>query len=152
MMRRSTVVRVRPEDGTGLSVTLAVPGYRAFAFTATALRVPTATGELLIEAGHPSCVIPLDIGPFTVDAGARTWLAALHGGELRVADDEIDIVAATIEFADRIDVDRARAAQADAAHRLEHDRDDRAALLALRRANVRLAVAARVHPSPGARR
>lgn len=132
-----------------MSVTLEVPGYRSFAFAATALRVPTEDGELLIEAGHRACVTALDIGPLTVHVGARTWLAALHGGELRVADDEVEIVAAAIEFADRVDVERARAARGEAAHLVEQDRDDRAALLALRRANVRLAVAARVHPTSG---
>ncbi|WP_162240322.1 F0F1 ATP synthase subunit epsilon [Nocardia arizonensis] len=130
-------------------MTLRVPGYRDFAFAATALRVPVDDGELLIEPGGGDFRADLDIGPLTVHAGSRDWLAAVHGGHLRVRNDVIDIDAVAIEFADRIDVRRARAAQGDAAERLREDRGDDDALSALRRANLRLAVAARVRPVAG---
>ncbi|MFI6169424.1 hypothetical protein ACIBCN_21770 [Nocardia sp. NPDC051052] len=60
-------------------------------------------------------------------------------------DDEVRLLADALEFADRIDVTRARAAQSDAAQRLTTDRENAAARAALQRANLRLAVATRIH-------
>ncbi|WP_216908476.1 F0F1 ATP synthase subunit epsilon [Nocardia noduli] len=127
-----------------LAVTLSVPGYRDFTVGVSAVLAPTVHGEYLIEPGHEPCAIALEHGALTLRADDRTWLAAVHTGTLSAQDDELRITADRIEFADRIDVERARWAQADAAERLRHDHGDADAHAALRRANLRLAVAARV--------
>lgn len=148
-MRRKSGPEVRQLSSGTLTVTLWVPGYHEFVFSADSIHVPTADGARVIEPGHRRLDITVDVGVLTVRAGAKEWLAALHGGRLRADDDQVRLVAETLEFAERIDVGRARAAQADAAQRLESDRADTEAHAALRRANLRLAVAARVHPDPG---
>ncbi|AFU01063.1 F0F1 ATP synthase subunit epsilon [Nocardia brasiliensis] len=144
-MQRSSGRDPRLRTARGLAVVLEVPGYREFVFSADRVRVPTVDGVQVLEPGHDRMDVALDIGVLTVRAGAREWLAALHGGELRAVDDEIRLTAQGLEFAERIDVVRARTAQTDAAQRLTDDRSDDAARAALQRANVRLAVAARVH-------
>lgn len=145
-MRRDAGPGVRLRPSKTLAVTLSVPGYREFAFGAEAVAVPALHGEHVIEPSHPQQEITLGIGVLTVRAGGRQWLAALHGGTAWVRDGEVHLLANALEFADRIDVTRARAAQADAAQRLTSNRDDADARAALQRANLRLAVAARVHP------
>ncbi|MFI6044732.1 hypothetical protein ACIA8C_24100 [Nocardia sp. NPDC051321] len=144
-MRRDAGPKVRLRTSATLAVTLSVPGYREFAFGAEAVHVPAFDGAHLIEPGHHQLEMPLGIGVLTVRAGGRQWLAALHGGTVRVRDDEVRLMADALEFADRIDVTRARAAQSDAAQRLTTDRENADARAALQRANLRLAVAARVH-------
>ncbi|MGW4365522.1 hypothetical protein ACWEKT_07745 [Nocardia takedensis] len=148
-MRRASGAAERV--GATMAVTLRVPGYREFAFLATAVRVPTTEGESLLEPGGPDLRADLDVGVLTICSGSRGWPAAVHGGWVEATDDAVRVYADAIEFADRIDVSRARQAQADAAEKLRHDRDDTAAYDALRRANVRMAVAALAHPGPGAR-
>ncbi|WP_433662547.1 hypothetical protein ACQPW1_10550 [Nocardia sp. CA-128927] len=123
-----------------------MPGYREFVFGAEAVHVPALDGEYVIRPGHHHLEITLGVEVLTVRAGGREWLAALHGGTVRIRDDEVRLLADTVEFAGRIDVTRARVAQSDAAQRLTSDRDDADARAALQRANLRLAVAARVHP------
>ncbi|QIS03344.1 hypothetical protein F5X71_14355 [Nocardia brasiliensis] len=142
-MQRSSARDAKVRAARGLAVVLAVPGYREFVFRADRVRVPTVDGVQVLEPGHDRVDATLDIGVLTVRAGTREWLAALHGGELRAADDEIRLTAQGLEFAERIDVARARTAQTDAAQRLTDDRRDTEARAALQRANVRLAVAAR---------
>ncbi|KAA8888524.1 F0F1 ATP synthase subunit epsilon [Nocardia colli] len=145
-MRRDAGPGVQVRTSAPLAVTLAVPGYREFAFGAEYVDVPALDGAHVIEPGHHRLEAPLGIGVLTVRAGGRQWLAALHGGVVRVRDDEVRLLAEALEFADRIDVTRAKAAQSDAAQRLTNNHADSGARAALRRANLRLAVAARVHP------
>lgn len=145
-MRRDACPDVRLRTSKTLAIALAVPGYREFVFGAEAIHIPGLDGEYVIEPGQPPLEIELGIGVLTVRTGGREWLAALHGGSARVRDDEVRLLANAVEFAGRIEVTRARAAQSDAAQRLTGDREDADARTALQRANLRLAVAARVHP------
>ncbi|MET7768781.1 hypothetical protein [Nocardia sp. NPDC005366] len=133
----------RPER---LAVTLSVAGYRDFTVGVSAVLAPTSHGEYLIEPGHDPFEIAMEMGALTLRSEDRTWLAAVHNGTLSAEDDHLRITADRLEFADRIDVDRARSAQAEAAERLTRDRGDADAHAALRRANLRLAVAARMRP------
>ncbi|MFC9438730.1 hypothetical protein [Nocardia sp. NPDC057030] len=145
-MQRDAGPGVRSRSAKTLAVALSVPGYREFVFGAQAVHLPALDGEYVIEPGHQELETALDIGVLTVRARGRQWLAALHGGTVRVRDDEVRLQAHALEFADRIDVTRARAAQSDAAQRLTNNREDTDARAALQRANLRLAVAARIHP------
>jgi F-type H+-transporting ATPase subunit epsilon len=64
--------------------------------------------------------------------------AAVHGGFLSIADDEVMILAESAELAKEIDVDRARRALEEARRSVEGDED---ALGAAERAQTRLRVA-----------
>ncbi|MEX2293628.1 MAG: ATP synthase F1 subunit epsilon [Acidimicrobiales bacterium] len=98
-------------------------------------------GEIAFLTGHAPFVGALDIGKVTVrpDEGPDE-LVAVHGGFVEVSHDRVTILSDVAEVASQIDVVRAQAAadRAETALRVENDAEAEAAL---RRAQVRLAVA-----------
>ena len=98
-------------------------------------------GDIAFLTGHAPFVGALDIGTVTIHlADGPDELVAVHGGFVEVSHDRVTILSDVAELASQIDVERARHAQerAETALRVEHDAEAEAAL---RRANVRLAVA-----------
>jgi F-type H+-transporting ATPase subunit epsilon len=98
-------------------------------------------GEIAFLTGHAPFVGALDIGTVTVrPASGADELVAVHGGFVEVSNNRVTILSDVAEIASQIDVERARRAaeRAEAALRGENDVEAEAAL---RRANVRLAVA-----------
>ncbi len=79
-------------DGEGLRVTL-----------------PTINGPVTILPRHINYVTGLGMGPckLVTEDGAR--LAACIGGMLAVTDNKVKVVATTFEWAEDVDVDRAKA-------------------------------------------
>jgi F-type H+-transporting ATPase subunit epsilon len=73
------------------------------------------------------------------DGGRDTF--AVHRGFVQVAGTKISILSDVSEAAGDIDVERARVAKAGAESALSADKDDREAVGALARADVRLTVA-----------
>ncbi len=106
---------------------------------ATQVLTRTTEGELGILPGH----IPLlgqlaDGGVVRIDTdGGEQLVAAVHGGFLSVTDKGVSILAELAEFADEIDVDRARRAL-DNSDLASEDPDERQAAL---RATSRLRAA-----------
>lgn len=98
-------------------------------------------GDIAFLTGHSPFVGALGIGKVTVrpEQGADE-LVAVHGGFVEVSQDRVTILSDVAEVASQIDVERARRARdrAEAALRQRHDVEVEAAL---RRAEVRLAVA-----------
>ncbi len=109
------------------------------------LLVPTISGQVAILARHINYVTPLGMGPAKVvtEAGARH--AACIGGMVAVTGDETKVVATTFEWADQIDVARAKASLEKAEALLSQpDLDPHARQVAqarMKRAQVRLSVA-----------
>ena len=98
-------------------------------------------GEIAFLTGHAPFVGALDIGTVKVHpAEGPDELIAVHGGFVEVSHDRVTILSDVAELASQIDVTRARAAadRAEAALRTEADAEAEAAL---RRAQVRIAVA-----------
>jgi F-type H+-transporting ATPase subunit epsilon len=98
-------------------------------------------GDIAFLTGHAPFVGALDIGKVTIrPADGPDELVAVHGGFVEVSNDRVTILSDVAEVASQIDVNRARAAaeRAEAALRTDTDVEAEAAL---RRANVRLAVA-----------
>ncbi len=98
-------------------------------------------GDIAFLTGHAPFVGALDIGKVTIrPADGPDELVAVHGGFVEVSNDRVTILSDVAEVASQIDINRARAAaeRAEAALRTETDAETEAAL---RRANVRLAVA-----------
>jgi F-type H+-transporting ATPase subunit epsilon len=97
-------------------------------------------GEIAFLTGHAPFVGSLDIGTVRVhtEEGANEVIA-VHGGFVEVSHDRVTVLSEVAEVASQIDVERARAAQERAEHRLrvEHDAEVEAAL---RRARVRVEV------------
>lgn len=104
-------------------------------------------GDIAFLTGHVPFVGALDIGKVTIrPAEGADELVAVHGGFVEVSHDRVTILSDVAEVASQIDVNRAMRAQerAEAALRTETDASAEAAL---RRAQVRLAVAG---PQPAA--
>ncbi len=114
---------------------------------AEAVSVRATTGDVTILAHHADYVAALGMGAaFVVTEGQKRWAAAM-GGMLAATGGSVRLIATTFEWADEIDVDRARAALEKAQAQLERPElsgEERAALTAaMRRAQVRLGVAAK---------
>ncbi len=110
------------------------------------LIVRTTTGDVGILAQHINFVAPLGMGQAVVvsEDGSRR-VAACIGGMVSVINGQVDLVATTFEWADKIDVDRAERSY-DRADKIlkdstSSDTDIKMAEARLRRALVRKSVA-----------
>ena len=72
------------------------------------LIVRTTTGDVCLLARHINAVFPLGMGQAVVEFDGRRRSAACIGGMLSMVDGEATLVPTTFEWADQIDVDRAR--------------------------------------------
>ncbi len=73
------------------------------------LTVRTVDGDVGILAGHVDMVTALGMGRAVVETGNGQQEAACIGGILSVSKDLVSLVATTFEWAQDIDVDRAKA-------------------------------------------
>jgi len=99
-------------------------------------------GDIAFQLGHVPFIGVLAVWSVDVirpEGGRDTF--AVHRGFVQVAGTKISILSDVSESAGDIDVERARAAKADAESALSADKDDEAAAADLARADIRLAVA-----------
>ncbi|MFW6205194.1 MAG: F0F1 ATP synthase subunit epsilon [Actinomycetota bacterium] len=119
-----------------LNVELVVPDRRVWSGPAEMVVARTAEGDIGILPGHEPVLGLLVSGQVSVhQADGDVLTAAVHGGFLSVADDNVSILAEVAELAEEIDVQRAEAALRREAEREEEVEEAR------RRAEVRLRVA-----------
>ena len=108
------------------------------------LIVRSTTGDLAIMAHHINYVTPLGMGKATVIANGKRREAACIGGMLAMINNEANLIATTFEWADEIDLDRAKRAKEAAEARIAAAKDDDKELLLakakLHRALVRIGV------------
>jgi F-type H+-transporting ATPase subunit epsilon len=124
-----------------LRVDLVSPERILFSGEAEMVIARTAGGDIAFLAGHAPFLGALGIGAVRIQkVGGGEEQAAVHGGFVEVKDDRVIILSDVAELKSQIDVERARRA-ADEAERRARSEDDAEAEAALRRANVRLAVA-----------
>ena len=108
------------------------------------LVVRTSEGDIGILPGHTPLVTPLGIGPMRVfmpDGQVR--FAAIANGFLKASPQQTTLVAVTCEWAEEIDVDRARRAKEDAEEKLraaQSQREHDLAELRLKKAINRLQI------------
>jgi F-type H+-transporting ATPase subunit epsilon len=108
------------------------------------VQIPGKAGYLEVLPGHAPLITELMIGEITYKHGGTIEHLAVAWGFAEVLPDKVTILAQTAERAQDIDVKRAQEAKARAEAalaRAEADLDFDATLFALRRAEVRLAVA-----------
>jgi F-type H+-transporting ATPase subunit epsilon len=118
------------------------------------VQLPGKNGELGILPGHAPLITELQIGEISYRVGTVTQYLAVAWGFAEVLPEKVTILAAAAERAEDIDVKRAQEAKGRAEELLRQaaaDLDYDATLLALRRAEVRLAVAARAGQTTAAR-
>ena len=111
------------------------------------LIVRTTSGDLGILAGHINCVSPLGMGQATVVVEGERRYAACIGGMVSVMNNQVSLVATTFEWADQIDMARARASEERAKAVISDKKakpdDIRLAEARLKRALIRQSVAKR---------
>ena len=105
----------------------------------------TVGGDVCILAHHIDYAAPLAIGEARItDAEGNVRAAACSGGMLSVSGNDVRVIATTFEWADEIDLDRAKRAQEAAAARLEKlsvsDKEYAVVQAKLKRALVRMSV------------
>ena len=126
-----------------LHVELVSPERVVLTTTASMVLVRTTDGDIAFQPGHVPFVgvlLPERVRIYGTDG--TTQLIAVHSGFVEVASDRVAILSDVAELAGDIDTDRATAAAERARTALADDPDDAEAAGALRRAEVRLAVAA----------
>jgi F-type H+-transporting ATPase subunit epsilon len=110
------------------------------------VQIPGKAGYLEVLPGHAPLITELMIGEISYKHGGTTEHLSVAWGFAEVLPDKVTILAQTAERAQDIDVKRAQEAKARAEAalaRAEADLDFDATLFALKRAEVRLAVAAK---------
>ncbi len=123
---------------------IATPDGLIFDGNAEGILVRTDSGDVEIMAGHEDYFAILGTGRAKLTVGGSERIAASSGGFISVKRGECNMVATTFEFADEIDLNRARLAKENAERALERATSDREILLAkakLQRANCRIGVA-----------
>ncbi len=105
----------------------------------------TVNGDVCILPHHIDYAVPLAIGEARVtDAQGNTRLAACNNGMLSVHGKEVRVVAVTFEWADDIDLERARRAEESAKEMLDklqrEDAEFNVAEARLKRALTRIQV------------
>ena len=99
-------------------------------------------GDIAFLTGHVSFLGALDDWPLRVIQEDGQVTFAVHGGFVEVSNDRVTVLSDVAEQSNAVDVARAGAARENAEAALRADPDDTEAQAALRRATVRLEVAA----------
>ena len=127
-------------------LTIVTPDGVQFDGQAEALTVRTTTGDRGILAGHINCVAPLGLGLATVTVAGEKRRGACIGGMVTVLDGAVKLVPTTFEWADTIDVSRAKLSEQRAkdviSDKSSTNTDLRLAEARLKRALIRQRVAA----------
>ena len=132
--------------GETLQLQIVTPDKRLVDDNASQVQIPGKSGYLGILPGHAPLITELMIGEISYNQGGKTHRLAVSWGFVEVLPDKVTILADTAERAEDIDVKRAQEAKVkaeEALRRAAADLDFDATLFALRRAEVRLEVAAK---------
>lgn len=117
---------------------IVTPDGLAFDGMAESLLVRSGDGDVQILAGHVDYMASLGTGRAKLLVGGVLRTASCSGGFLTCSKNEVKLVAVTFEFADEIDVERAKRAKSRAEEALKNAKDDRE--IALARAKIQRAI------------
>jgi F-type H+-transporting ATPase subunit epsilon len=128
---------------SALYIDIVTPGGKVFSGEIKSCTAPGADGEFCILENHTALLSALGIGIIKMESAEGKKSLATSGGFLEVLDNRISVIVETAEWADQIDVARAKVAADRAKKRLEQkqDVDIARARAALTRALNRLKVA-----------
>ena len=107
------------------------------------LLVNTSEGTVEFLAGHIDYVTALGIGKIRIKENGKDRFASVSGGFVTVSQSEVKLVAITFEFAENIDIDRAKLVKQRATDVIATSKDSKAveiAKLKLQRALSRIKV------------
>ena len=97
---------------TTFHLQIVTPDGQCFDGQAERLLIPTIDGQVGILAHHINYLTGLGMGPAKVATEDGERWAACIGGMVAVTNGDVKVVATTFEWANEIDVERARASQA----------------------------------------
>ncbi len=126
------------------SLKVVTPDGTHFDGEAISLLVKTSSGDVEILSGHTEYFAALGTGKARLRTSLGDRLASSSGGFLSVTTKGVTLVATTFEFADEIDINRAKRAKERAEAAISNAQDKRASALAkakLSRALNRISVA-----------
>jgi F-type H+-transporting ATPase subunit epsilon len=131
---------------SALSVEIVTPAGITFQGDILSCTVPGADGRFQILKNHADLLANLDIGEIKIKQTKGEKILATSGGFLEVKDNKISIVVESAEFAEQINVERAKAAEKRAKERLakKGELDMSRAEMALARALNRLKISAQI--------
>ncbi len=109
---------------------IVTPDGLVFDGLAESILVRTASGDIEILAGHEDYFASLGVGRAKLRAGGTVRDGSASGGFISVLRGEVKLTLTTFEFADEIDLERARAAKARAEEQIKAASDDKALVLA----------------------
>ena len=109
---------------------IVTPDGAAFDGEAESLLVRTDNGDVEILASHTDYIASVGTGRARIIADGKERLASSSGGFLTVESGNVRLVAITFEFADEIDLDRARRAKEAAEATIAAAKDDKSVELA----------------------
>ena len=125
-------------------LTVVTPDGLIFEEPVESLLVRTDDGDVEFLAGHIDYMASLGTGKARIKAKGESRLASVSGGFVTVSGGAVQLVAVTFEFADRIDIERAKRAAEAAKETIAKSNDTKAVELArhkLLRALNRISVA-----------
>jgi F-type H+-transporting ATPase subunit epsilon len=124
-----------------LKLDVAVPEKRLIEELVDEVQAPALDGYLGVLPGHAPLMTQLGIGVLSFKKGAETRYMAVHGGLMEVLPEHVRVLADRAEWAEEIDVQRARLARqrsTDMLQRHESEVDVEEAQAAILRAQARL--------------
>jgi len=128
---------------------IVTPEKQVVSDTAEEVQIPGKKGYLGVLPGHAPLITELSVGEIIYRKGGLTSYLSVAWGFAEVLPAKVTILAEAAERPEEIDVDRAQEARKRAEERLKSQdptTDYERALYALKRADVRLDVAAKKHP------
>ena len=102
-----------------LNVEIVTPQGTIYTGEVTVCTAPGTDGKFQVLAEHAAFLTTLEIGELRLETAGGIKILACAGGFLEVKDNQVSIVVESAEFAEKIDVERARSAKARAEQRLE---------------------------------
>ena len=127
------------------SLKIVTPHGVQFDGLAESVTVRTTSGDMGILAGHTNCVAPLGMGMATVTVDGQKRYGACIGGMVSVLNGQVKLMPTTFEWAEQIDLSRAKASGQRAKEMIEDKTstttDLRLAEARLKRALIRQSVA-----------
>ena len=104
---------------------IVTPDGLVFSGNAEGILVRTDSGDVEIMSGHADYFATLGIGRAKLTVGGKSRNASSAGGFISVKSGAVKLVTTTFEFADDIDVERARRAKANAEEAIRHADDNK---------------------------
>ncbi|MBO9369575.1 MAG: F0F1 ATP synthase subunit epsilon [Chloroflexi bacterium] len=133
----------------GLQLEVVTPEKQLFSGEVDSVLAPGAEGELGILPHHAPLMAALRVGELVARRGEEELLFAIHGGFIQVLPDRVIVLADVGERADEVDAERAERARREAEELLKKEPPPELraeAMMALRKAQLRLRVARRQRP------